>query len=165
MAQLIQRLIKSLKRKTEAKRVERRRSRIEYCIRKSNIKMDDLIPIQKIDYNQIVKDLEEKVLRMNLDEPKYIKKDIKMPDGSVIHNYPVQNIYSWSEIIASMKSRRREAYYIKNRPCSKCGNDTTIFFCFRSSKDSWKKLCGREGYMLICPDCLTILGFVPYLMN
>ena len=88
-----------------------------------------------------------------------------MPDGSVIHNYPVQNIYSWSEIIASMKSRRREAYYIKNRPCSKCGNDTTIFFCFRSSKDSWKKLCGREGYMLICPDCLTILGFVPYLMN
>ena len=165
MAQLIQRLIKSLKRKTEAKRVERRRSRIEYCIRKSNIKIEDLIPIQESDYNQIVRDLEEKVLRMNLDEPKYIKKDLQMPDGSVIHNYPVQNIYSWSEIIASMKSRRREAYYIKNRPCSKCGNDTTIFFCFRSSKDSWKKLCGREGYMLICPDCLTILGFVPYLMN
>ena len=165
MAQLIQRLIKSLKRKTEAKRVERRRSRIEYCLRKSDIKIEDLIPIQESDYNQIVRDLEEKVLRMNLDEPKYIKKDLQMPDGSVIHNYPVQNIYSWSEIIASMKSRIRDAFYIKNRPCSKCGNDTTIFFCFRSSKDSWKKLCGREGYMLICPDCLTILGFVPYLMN
>ncbi len=165
MAQLIQRLIKSLKRKTEAKRVERRRSRIEYCIRKSNIKIEDLIPIQKNEYNQIVRDLEEKVLKMKTEEPEYMKKDLQMPDGSVIHNYPVQNIYSWAEIVASMKSRRREAYYIKNRPCSKCGNDTTIFFCFRSSKDSWKKLCGREGYMLICPDCLTILGFVPYLMN
>ena len=165
MVQFIQKLIKSLNSNKEAKSVEDRRSRIEYCIRKSDIKMDDLIPIQKIDYNQIVRDLEEKVLRMNLDEPKYIKKDLQMPDGSVIHNYPVQNIYSWSEIIASMKSRIRDAYYIKNRPCSKCGNDTTIFFCFRSSKDSWKKLCGREGYMLICPDCLSILGFVPYLMN
>ena len=165
MAQLIQRLIKSLKRKTEAKRVERRRSRIEYCLRKSDIKIEDLIPIQESDYNQIVRDLEEKVLKMKTEEPEYIKKDIKMPDGSVIHNYPVQNIYSWSEIIASMKSRIRDAYYIKNHPCPKCGNDTTIFFCFRSSKDSWKKLCGREGYMLICPDCLTILGFVPYLMN
>ena len=165
MAQFIQKLIKSPRRKTEAKRVERRRSRIEYCIRKSDIKIEDLIPIRKNEYDQIVRELEEKVLRMNLDEPKYIKKDLLMPDGSVIHNYPVQNIYSWSEIIASMKSRRRDAYYIKNRPCPECGNDETIFFCFRSSKDSWKTLCGREGYMLICPDCLTILGFVPYMMN
>ena len=26
-------------------------------------------------------------------------------------------------------------------------------------------LYGREGYMLICPDCLTIIGFVPYLLS
>ena len=37
--------------------------------------------------------------------------------------------------------------------------------CFRSSKDSWKSLCGREGYMLICTDCMKMLKFKEYIMN
>ena len=102
---------------------------------------------------------------MKADEPEFSTGDVHMPDGTVMQGYPLRNILAWREIVDSMKDRARDAYYVKNRPCDKCGGHNTVYFCFRSSKQSWRELCGREGYMLICPDCLTILNFVQYLMN
>jgi len=152
--------------KKETKRaLEERRSRIAYCLRNSDIRMEDLIPIPDEEYVRVVARLEEKVKLKKADEPSEIRKDFLMPDGSTIYNYPLPNIFAWRDILSSMTSRRKDAYYIKHRPCRKCGEDNIIYFCYRSSRESWKQLCGREGYMLICPDCLTILSFVPYIMN
>lgn len=152
MKTFIHRIIEARRKAREEKKLEWRRSRIAYCIKNSDIKMEDLIPIPDDEYDMIVRDLEEKVNSEKGDESRY--------------NTPgLPNIFAWREIVDSMKNRVRDAYYIKNRPCGKCGADNTIFFCFRSSDESWRSWCGREGYMLICPDCLTIIGFVHYLMN
>lgn len=151
MNTLIHRIIAKRRQAREAKKQELKKSRILRCINNSDIKYEDLIPIGDEDYDRIVSALEEKVNREIGEEPRY-------------RNW-FPNIFAWREIVDSMKNRIRDAYYIKNRPCGKCGEDNTIFFCFRSSDESWKELCGREGYMLICPDCLTILGFVPYFLN
>jgi len=165
MKTFIHKIIESRRKAKMAKLLEWRRSHIEYCIKNSDIKKEDLIPLTDEEYDKLVSDLEEKVKKLKTDEPEYTTSDFKMPDGSVIRGYTLRNIFTWREIIASMKGRAKDAYYIKNRPCKKCGEDNTVFFCFRSSDESWRELCGREGYMLICPDCLTILGFVHYIMN
>lgn len=127
--------------------------------------MEDLIPVPDDEYDKLVSDLESKVNLLKADEPEFSNDDVRMLDGAVMHGYPLRNILAWREIVDSMEDRARDAYYVKNRPCDKCGGHDTVYFCFRSSKQSWRELCGREGYMLICPDCLTILNFVQYLMN
>lgn len=187
MKNLIQDLIGKLRQAREARKQEKRNARILYCIKNSDIKLEDLIPIGDEEYDRIVADLEEKVDRLIGEEPRYLPQDpergsesgyereektagsfvsafgLKYPKNFRANGLP--NVYSWHEIIESMKNRVREAYSIKNRPCGKCGEDNTIFFHFRSSDESWKEWCGREGYMLICPDCLTRIGFVAYLLN
>lgn len=187
MNTLIHKIIAKHRKAREAKKQEKRKAHILYCIKNSDIKYEDLIPIGDEDYDRIVSALEEKVNREIGEEPRYLPRETS---GSTESEYAKQersaddfvsamgfkyprnfrrnglpNVFAWREIVDSMKNRVRDAYYIKNRPCGKCGEDNTIFFCFRSSDESWKELCGREGYMLICPDCLTILGFVPYFLN
>ena len=187
MNTLIHQIIAKRRQAREAKKQELKKSRILRCINNSDIKYEDLIPIGDEEYDRVVSALEEKVNREIGEEPRYLPRETS---GSTESEYAKQersadnfvsamgfkyprnfrrnglpNIFAWREIVDSMKNRVRDAYYIKNRPCGKCGEDNTIFFCFRSSDESWKELCGREGYMLICPDCLTILGFVPYFLN
>ena len=164
MKTIFHRIIQSIKDRRKAKEDKIRRERIEGCIAQSDIKYEHLIPIPDDEYERIVKDLEIRVKNQKADEPEFIVEDWKLPSGETRPGIPIRNIYAWREIVDSMKLIK-DAYYIKNRPCGKCGMDNTIFFCFRSSKQSWKELCGREGYMLICPDCLTIIGFSYYLMN
>ena len=165
MKSLIHKLIASCKRARLNRRLEWQRSHLPYCLKKSGIQMEDLIPIPNDEYDILVSDLESKVNLTKADEPEFSTGDVHMPDGAVMQGYPLRNILAWREIVDSMKDRARDAYYVKNRPCDKCGGHNTVYFCFRSSKQSWRELCGREGYMLICPDCLTILNFVQYLMN
>ena len=187
MKNLINKIIERRKQKQEAKLMAWRKAHIMFCISGSDIKFEDLIPIGDEEYDQIVASLEEKVNSEIGEEPKYYAPwscgpeqeahaqqesfadefvsamGIRKPRNFRPNGLP--NIFAWREIVDSMKNRVRDAYFIKNRPCGKCGADNTIFFCFRSSDESWEQLCGREGYMLICPDCLTILGFKQYIMN
>lgn len=166
---------------------DERRAFIPFCIQNSDINLEDLIPIDDEDYDRIVAVLEDKVNRVIGVEPRYLSDQTIGPAQDTLarqecsidefvsamgYKKPrdfrrngLPNIFAWREIVESMKNRVKDAYNIKNRPCGKCGKDNTIFFCFRSSDESWKELCGREGYMLICPDCLTIIGFVPYFIN
>ena len=187
MKSFIHKIIERRKQKQETKLLAWRRSHIVSCISGSDIKLEDMIPIEDEEYDQIVALLEEKVKNEIGEEPKY---NVPLTSGSEQDAFAQQesfaddfvsamgikrprdfrpnglpNIFAWREIIDSMKYRVRDAYHIKNRPCGKCGADNTIFFCFRSSDESWKELCGREGYMLICPECLSILGFKHYIMN
>ena len=187
MKDFIYKIIERRKQKRDAKLLAWRRSHIMFCISGSDIKYDELIPIGDEEYDQIVAALERKVNNEIGDESRYIAPQasgqeqdtyarqesfaddfvaamgIKKPRNFRPNGLP--NIFAWREIVDSMKNRVRDAYFIKNHPCGKCGADNTIFFCFRSSDESWHELCGREGYMLICPDCLTILGFKHYIMN
>ena len=165
MMTLFRKLREACKRARLNRRLERERSHLPYCLKKSGIRMEDLIPLSDDEYDRLVADLESKVNRMKADEPEFSTHDVRMPNGGVMYNYTLRNILAWREIVDSMKDRARDAYYLKNRPCEKCGGHNTVYFCFRSSKQSWRESCGREGYMLICPDCLTILNFVHYLMN
>ena len=187
MKTFIHRIMEARRKAREEKILEWRRSNIAYCIKNSDIRMEDLIPMPDDEYDKLVQDLEDKVKREIGEEPRYYAPQISGSEQDALarqesfadefvsalgikkpRNFRpngLPNIFAWREIIDSMKNRVRDAYYIKNRPCGKCGADNTIFFCFRSNDESWRELCGREGYMLICPDCLTIIGFVHYSMN
>ena len=165
MKTFIHRIMESRKKAKDEKLQAYRWLNIMWCLGGSDIKYEDLTPIPDEEYDQIVAKLEERVNREKADEPLVITNDNVMPDGTVCRSYTLPNIYRWSEVIESMKTRVRDAYYVKNHPCEKCKTDNTIFFCFRSSDESWRELCGREGYMLICPDCLTQLDFKYYIMN
>ena len=164
MKRIFQNFMQYVKKHINTIRRKKNRCRIEYCIKGSNITYEDLIPIADDDYKMLVQELERKVNQEIPDEPEFKTEPWVLPNGKVVPGAPLRNIYAWGEIIDSMK-RHRDAYYINNRPCGKCGADKTVFFLFRSSKKSWEELCGREGYMLICPDCLTIIGLKWYLMN
>ena len=145
-------ITKIIRNKRDAKLKAQHRKIIEYCLRKSFFKYEDLIPIPAYEYNEMVAQLEDKVAKERADE----SYKALTPIG-----YSLPRIYSWQEIVASMKTRIREAYYL-NTPCPFCNRDRLVLFCFRTSDESWVDFCGREGYMLICPECLTIQGFVHY---
>lgn len=154
-------IVEAIRNKRKAKFHAQRRANIEYCIKtaKASFTYEDLIPIPDDDYDRLVARLEERVAKEKSDEPFEI---------TTRFGYTLPNIFAWREIVASMKTRVRDAYYIHpsdHTPDEDCHHETLVFFCFRSSDESWKQLCGREGYMLICPECLMIQGFVHYIMN
>lgn len=111
----------------------------------------DLTPIPDDDYDNLFKELKTKVNEQIGEEPDRVGGEMQLP-----------NIYAWAEIIQSMESRKREAYYVNNKSCPNCGGNHTILFHYRSNEDSWKELCGREGYMHICPNCLKIIKLYNY---
>lgn len=160
MKNLFKRIIEPFIRAREEKRLKERRARIKYCILDSNIRYKDLIPIQKDDYNRLVSYLDKRAQELKVDEPYTIPSIPSDPNG---HHF--ENIFAWREVVESMKSRKKEAYYIKGKPCKVCGGDNTVFFCYRSSDKSWRELYGREGYMHICPDCMKQISFIHYKMN
>ena len=164
MKYFIKNIIQSLRAKKEAKRIAEQRRWIEFCIKGSDIKYEDLTPIPADEYETLLKELEIKAKNEKTDAPLYKCEPWTLPSEKMMRRAQLHSLYAWSEIIDSMK-HIREAYYIKQRPCGKCGMDNTIFFRYRSSKQSWKSQCGREGYMLICSDCLTVIGFRHYKMN
>lgn len=110
----------------------------------------DLMPISDDEYDNLLNELKTKVNEQIGDEPDRVG-EMQLP-----------NIYAWTEIIQSMESRKREAYYVNNKSCSNCGGNHTILFHYKSNEDSLKELCGREGYMHICPHCLKILKLYNY---
>lgn len=187
MKSYIHKIIEKRKQKREAKLLAWRRSHIPYCIKDSDIKFEDLVPIGDEEYDRMVAVLEEKVKNEIGEEPRYItphptesgQAAIAQQESSAddfvsamglkyprnIRRNGLPNVLAWREIVDSMKNRVRDAYYVTTGPCWNCGANNIIFFCFRSSDESWHELCGREGYMLICPDCLMILGFKHYILN
>ena len=165
MKSLFHKLKKACTRAKLNRRLERERSNLPYCLKKSGIRMEDLIPLSDDEYDRLVSDLERKVNLLKADEPEFSTDDVRMPNGGIMYGYTHRNILAWHEIVESMKYRARDAYHYKSGSCKQCSGHNTVYLCFRSSKKSWREQCGREGYMLICPDCLTILNFVHYLMN
>jgi hypothetical protein len=100
MKKKIQWILKPILKRREAIIQARRRANIDYCLQREDFKYEDLIPILDEEYDQLVADLEVKIAKEKADEP--------------FHDF------CWSEIVASMKMRRRDAYHL-NYPCRECG--------------------------------------------
>ena len=157
-------IIKWIKDRLGQKKRTLRQSRLEYCLGAMNLHIDELVPIEGEEYETFLSDLKRKVGQLP-PEPEYITQDVRMPDGQIIRGYTLHNIFTWREVVESLENRIREAYWVKDGSCEECGDQGVAVICFRSSKESWKSLCGREGYMLICTDCMKKLRFKEYIMN
>ena len=131
----------------------------------SDIKCEDLRRINGEEYKSIVAALKEKV---SIAEFEPDEEGILNREPPILHfgrHFHLSGSSAWSEIIESMQSRIQEAYYVKTGECDKCVGKNLILFCYGSDKESWRLLCGEEGYLLICLDCLAIHGFLCYLLN
>lgn len=157
-------MIKWIKEILARKKRLKKQPRLEYCIGPMGISSDDLTPIEGDDYEVFLSDIKRKAAALP-PEPGHLSRDIRMPDGQVIRGYTLPNIFAWREVVESLENRIREAYWVKDGSCEECGGQGVAVICFRSSKESWKSLCGREGYMLICTDCVKKLRFKEYIMN
>lgn len=157
-------IIKWIKDRLGQKKRAQKQSRLEYCLGAMNLRIDELDPIEGDEYETFLSDIKQK-LTVLPPEQKYISQDARMPGGQVIRSYTLPNIFAWGEVVESLDNRIREAYRVKGTACKECGHQSLAVICFRSNKASWKSLCGREGYMLICTDCMKKLKFKAYRMN
>lgn len=118
---------------------------------KGDITYANLTPLSESDLYELIAELKTRIKEQIGQEP------------DRIGFFPYMN--SWKEIVKSMEFRNHEAYFVNGKQCERCGGKRPILFHFISNHNSWKELCGREGYMLICPDCLKKLKYYNYVMG
>lgn len=150
-------LFKLIKEKRLKKFQESERRHLEFCLGRLNLTVNDLISMDGSEFDSFLSDLKEKV---NAAPPEPARVYGPMP------GYSLPNIFAWTEIVDSLENRRREAYRLNpDKTCEKCEKTGLVLIRFRSNPDSWAALCGREGYMVICPDCLTKISFEAFFLN
>ena len=74
-----------------------------------------------------------------------------------------KDIFPWEDVAASIKEQQATPIIIDHK-CDKCGNNTVVVY-FVSPAWTWEKLCGRAGYLIICPHCLRQIEFCCSYMN
>ena len=74
-----------------------------------------------------------------------------------------KDIFPWEDVAASVKEQQTTPIII-NHKCDKCWNNTVIVY-FVSPAWTWEKLCGRAGYLIICPHCVRQIEFFCSYMN
>ena len=80
--------------------------------------------------------------------------------------YPecARNVYfPWRDVLACMFSKHKHLV-LSERVCPDCG-ERMIVFHYTSPVWSWNSLCGRAGFMTICPSCPKQVDFVLTMMN
>ena len=86
--------------------------------------------------------------------------------------------FPWEDIIAcrnkkkSSETGEAEAEARKRlegtiAPCPKCGKkfEEMELFYFESPEETWRHLCGRAGWIVICPDCKKQIRFMLEVMS
>lgn len=73
------------------------------------------------------------------------------------------HIFPWEDVAVSVKRQKKNPIIIDHK-CDKCGNNTVAVY-FVSPAWTWKKLCGRAGYLIICPHCVRQMEFFCSYMN
>jgi len=89
-----------------------------------------------------------------------------------------ENEYPWEDVIMCRnikksplkKNTEREAREkLKNtiKPCPTCGKtfEEIEIFYFISPEHTWKNLCGRAGWIIVCTDCKKQISFLLEAMN
>lgn len=146
---------RKMKEDSEEKREQERKAHIEFCLKGTGLTLDNLVPFRDEEYELLCSQIRE-----------FIEKnaDKGAEDDSNLY-YQVKNMFAWREILDCIENRVKEAYHVRGVNHGGCGTESLVFLHFRSNAESWEKLCGREGYMLICTRCMEKLGFSYYCMN
>ena len=105
---------------------------------------------RKLDSNAVCKELQEKLL-MSKDQTKDDSK------GSRIESFP------WKDVFASIRAYPDKVFESK-LSCPKC-NHHMVEVYFRSPDWTWQHLMGRQGPLLICPNCCRQVAFCCEIMN
>ena len=69
----------------------------------------------------------------------------------------------WEDVAVSVKRQKTNPIIIDHK-CDKCGNNTVAVY-FVSPAWTWEKLCGRAGYLIICPHCVRQMEYFCSYMN
>lgn len=73
-------------------------------------------------------------------------------------------LYPWEDVLASMYKYPEKVTTVNDERCPKCSGQLIKLY-FMSPDWTWSKLCGRAGYMIICPDCIEQIDFNLEVMN
>lgn len=75
--------------------------------------------------------------------------------------------FPWSNVIACFEEALPSCNFQDNDPCPKCkkNSENLVWINFVSPDWTWKKKCGREGPLSICPDCKIQVAFLCIIMN
>ena len=74
-----------------------------------------------------------------------------------------KDIFPWEDVSVSVKSQKKNPIIIDHK-CDKCGDNTVVVY-FVSPAWTWERLCGRAGYLVVCPHCIEQLDFSCTVMN
>lgn len=73
-------------------------------------------------------------------------------------------LYPWEDVLASMYKYPEKVATVNDQNCPHCGGQLIKLY-FMSPGWTWSELCGRGGYMIICPDCIEQIDFNLTIMN
>jgi len=84
-----------------------------------------------------------------------------------VHQYPVDHVLDSINNIELQKEDKlpdilNDQTYTE---CSKCGSKKLDWVRFRSPKETWDMLCGRDSWLLVCMDCKYQLQELPISMS
>lgn len=105
---------------------------------------------RKLDSDAVSKELQEKLLK---------SKDQTEDD----FNWPRTEFFPWKDVFASMRAYPDKVFESRYS-CPKC-NHHLVEVYFRSPAWTWQHLMGRQGPMLICPNCCRQVAFRCEVMN
>lgn len=116
-------------------------SKIEKLVKSYNAKRDSWYPLS-LNINQIMS---------------MLKREHKYPESA-------KNVFvPWSDMLAYMHIKHKHLVF-SDKLCPECGKQTVVFY-YSSPIRSWKQLCGRAGFITLCPSCPKQLAFTLTKMN
>ena len=65
--------------------------------------------------------------------------------------------FPWRDVLACMFAKHKYLA-LSERTCPDCG-ERMVFFHYTSPVWTWNSLCGRSGFMTICPSCPRQVDF------
>ena len=82
------------------------------------------------------------------------------------NKYPecTRNVFfPWRDVLACVVAKHK-VLALSERVCPDCGERMVVFH-YTSPTWTWNSLCGRAGFMTICPRCSKQVDFVLSMMN
>ena len=71
--------------------------------------------------------------------------------------------FPWRDVLACMFAKHKYLA-LSERTCPDCGERMVLFY-YTSPTWTWNSLCGRAGFLTICPSCPKQVDFVLTMMN
>jgi hypothetical protein len=108
-----------------------------------------------------------------LNQPRVMK--MHQPAEHARGQFP--GLFTWDDIDDARNDRdlqrwhfsllARIRYLLKSRRCPECGRGpwSLSWFYYRSPKWTWRTLCGRAGWMVVCDDCRVPVSFFVDVVN